>query len=404
MVGIFAGHELEHRGVHVGIFRCAGHLGTLIVREFLLCAEELGYVDISGRLVEQGARTVEFGLHAAQHGIDGGEGSYRYTELFALVGIAYSLTQRGLHDPDRLRAYIEACTVHHRHDILYEAQTARSEQFGRSVVECQLARGRSLYSHLVLDAAYRHAAPFAVIDKARETACIRRAAFGACQHQFYVGVTVCDETLDTVEQPHAALLAPRGLQHGRLQVAAGVGFGEIHRAGLAARNAGDKLGLELLVAEFAYDVHTSLQRPYIAESGIGARHHLRGHDEHYGREVQPVVASRLRQSVEARSGQHIVVALRSRGVCHAATLAVGPLGVDVEGVGGNGAGAYLAHDLHNLVVRVDGVVEVLGSRTVFAALRVTILLERDDALHHRVRHLTLETVVVLIEIVHSYPS
>ena len=99
-----------------------------------------------------------------------------------------------------------------------------------------------------------------------------------------------------------------------------------------------------------------------------------------------------------------MVALRSRGVCHAAALAVGALGVDVEGVGGNGAGAYLAHDLHNLVVRVYGVVEVLGSRTVFAALCIAILLESDDALHHRVRHLTLETVVVLIEIVHSCSS
>ena len=85
----------------------------------------------------------------------------------------------------------------------------------------------------MLDAAYRHAAPVAVIYEARETSCIRRAAFGACQHEFYVGVTVCDEALDTVEPPHAALLAPRGLQHGRLKVAAGIGLGEIHRAGLA---------------------------------------------------------------------------------------------------------------------------------------------------------------------------
>ena len=96
-----------------------------------------------------------------------------------------------------------------------------------------------------------------------------------------------------------------------------------------------------------------------------------------------------------------MVALRARSIAYAAVLATRPLGVDIESVLGDGRGAYLAHDLHHLVVTIDGIGEVLGSRSVSLALRIVILLERHHTLHHGVRKLTLESVVILIKILHD---
>ena len=107
-----------------------------------------------------------------------------------------------------------------------------------------------------------------------------------------------------------------GLQHHGLQVAAGVGLGQVHRAGLAARYPGQILGLELLGRELVQRLGAVLQTPDVLEAGVGACDHLIRHHEIDEREVQPLVLARQRQPEQAGLTQRLDIAGRARSILH----------------------------------------------------------------------------------------
>ena len=104
-------------------------------------------------------------------------------------------------------------------------------------VELQLAGGRAVDAELVLEPADLHVL-VALVDEQRQPAGVGGALLAARQHQGDRAAAVGDEALDAVQVP-AAVRRSRRLELDVLQVGAGLGLGEGHRAGhLAAGEAG----------------------------------------------------------------------------------------------------------------------------------------------------------------------
>ena len=76
--------------------------------------------------------------------------------------------------------------------------------------------------------------------------------------------------------------------------------------------------------------------------------------------------------------------------------------VHLLGIGCDGVGAYLAHDLHHLVVRVDGVLNVAGSIIIYAAVLEILFLQLHNLPHQRMGKLELQITVVCIKVCHDY--
>lgn len=150
-----------------------------------------------------------------------------------------------------------------------------------------------------------------------------------------MAVAVGNEALDAVQEPCPLRLVPMGLQHHGLQVAAGIGLGQVHRAGLAARYPGQILGLELLGRELVQRLGAVLQAPDVLETGVGACDHLIRHHEIDEREVQPLVLARQRQPEQAGLTQRLDIAGRARSVLHVIVHDLGTVVIDSLGVRGD---------------------------------------------------------------------
>ena len=166
------------------------------------------------------------------------------------MGILVGFAPGGLAEAHGLRHDAEAGAVHERHDVLDETQATLAAELGGVVVEDQLAGGRSLDAHLILDAADIDAAVALVVDEHGEAAAVAGALFGAGQDEVDVRVAVGDEALHAVQAPALRGLVVGGLEHDGLQVAAGVGLGEVHRHRFALAYAWDILLALFFVSKF----------------------------------------------------------------------------------------------------------------------------------------------------------
>ena len=272
-VGELRRHALAHRGEGVGQLGVALLLLALLGRQLALAGDVVeGLVDVhvAGRLVEHGAGGVGAGTHEGEHLVDGGELDDGAAELSALVGVLVGFAPGGFAEAHGLRHDAEAGAVHERHDVLDEAQATLAAQLGGGVVEDQLAGGRSLDAHLILDAADVDAAVALVVDEHGEAAAVAGALFGAGQDEVDVRVAVGDEALHAVQSPALRGLVVGGLEHDGLQVAAGVGLGEVHRHRFAGADARDVAAVLILVAELVERLGAVLQAPEVLEARIGA--------------------------------------------------------------------------------------------------------------------------------------
>ena len=69
------------------------------------------------------------------------------------------------------------------------------------------------------------------------------------EHEVYVRITVCDESLHTVQSPAFVLLVIASLEHYALEVRTSIRLGEVHRHSLASTNTRNVLLALFLVAK-----------------------------------------------------------------------------------------------------------------------------------------------------------
>ena len=80
------------------------------------------------------------------------------SELLAACGVGLGLAAGGLAESYRLCSNSQTGSVHQRHHIFDETQTTLANNLAGCVGELQLGGGTALDAHLVLYAAYGHAA------------------------------------------------------------------------------------------------------------------------------------------------------------------------------------------------------------------------------------------------------
>ena len=207
-------------------------------------------------------------------------------------------------------------------------------------------------------------------------------------------VAVGDETLHPVQQPGLFLLVPVRFEHHSLQVAAGIGFGEVHRAGFSGANAGKVSGFDLFRSEFVEGFGAVLQAPDVFESGVGTRDHFIGHREKRQREIQSAVLARNGHAEQSGLVQRFDILCRARGVHHMVVYNPGTIVVDAFGIRSQYVAADFAADFHHATVAVHGILEVHGGVIVFAFVGVTSLPEFHDFFHQRMIQVELEVFII----------
>ena len=146
------------------------------------------------------------------------------------------------------------------------------------VVEHQFGGGRAFDAHLVLDAADGHTAVGTVEDKVGEATAVGSAFLTAGENQMNIGIAVGDETFHAIETPAVGCFVKGGPQTDGLEVAAGIGFGEVHGAGGTVLDAGQELLLKLFRSKLLDGVSTILKTPDGGEADIGAGDDFGSHD------------------------------------------------------------------------------------------------------------------------------
>ena len=397
LIGVLRREELDKRREAVGKAVVELHLLTLLAFERTFVRDMavlLVNLDEARGFVQQRADALQFGFHVGEHLRNGGEADDRLAELLALVGVFEGFAVGGLAETHRLGADAQTGGVHQRHHVFDKAHLAVADQLRRSIGEDQLARRRSLDTHLVFDTAHLDAAVALVVDQHRQTAGVGRALFGAGQHQRNVAVAVGDETLHAVEQPRLLLLGPRGLEHHSAQIRSGVRLGEVHGAGSARGNPRQEFGLDLLRSELVERLGAVLKAPDVLEAGVGARHHFVGHHEADQREVKTVVLARKRHAAQARIDDRLHVPDRTRSVLHMVVHHAGAFVVHALGIRSNDLAADLARDLQHAAVGVHSVFEILRREIVEVLFGETALFQLHDLAHHRMPKVELQIFVI----------
>ena len=205
-------------------------------------------------------------------------------------------------------------------------------------------------TELVLDAAYVHTAVALVVDEHGEAAAVVCTFFGAGQYEVQVGVAVGDEPLHTIQAPALVGFVVGSFQHDALQVGAGIGLGQVHRHGFTGADAGNETAVLVFVAEFIQRLDTVLQRPDVAEAGIGLGHNLRTHGVGSDGEVEATVAARHGHAVQACLHHGVEVLLCAAGIFHTAVGAVGTFLIHAFCVGSNHFAGNLAGDFQYFIV------------------------------------------------------
>ena len=205
-------------------------------------------------------------------------------------------------------------------------------------------------TELILDAAYVYTAVALVVDEHGEAAAVVCTFFGAGQYEVQVSVAVGDESLHTVQAPALVGFVVGSFQHDALQVGAGIGLGQVHRHGFAGADAGNETAVLVFVTEFVQRFDTVLQRPDVAEAGIGLSHDLRTHGVGSDGEVETTVAARHGHTVQASLHHSVEVLLCTAGIFHTAVGTMRTFCVYAFCVGGNHFAGNLAGDFQYFVV------------------------------------------------------
>ncbi len=138
--------------------------------------------------------------------------------------------------------------VHQGHDGGDEAALPFADELGGDVVVDQLAGGRAVDAELVLEVADPDARA-AFVQKEAQAAAVGDLRLASGEGQEYLSAPVGDESLDAGEPPLAVVVLP-GAETDGLEVAAGVGFGQDHRAGhFAAGEPGQVLVFDLVAGK-----------------------------------------------------------------------------------------------------------------------------------------------------------
>ena len=404
LVAELARHALGQRREGVGQAVIGLHGLALLGGEGALTAdglERLVHVDKAGALIQQGARSVQLGLDVRDHLAHGREVDNCLAELLTAAGIGDSLLIGGLAHADALGSDAQTGTVHQRHHILDETQLAVTAQFSLGVLEHEFAGGAAVDAHLVLDAAHGHAAVALVVDEHRQATAVAGALLAACEHERDVTVTVGDEALHAVQAPSAVLVLG-SLEHHRLQVAAGIGLGEVHGQRLALAGAGQEALLLVLVGKLVDGFGAVLQTPHVDEARIGTAHHVGSHDVGNRRHVQASVLAGQGDAHQASLVQGLEVLLGALGIAHTAVLVMRTLEVHILGIGSDDVTAHLADDVQHALIGVHRVLEVEGSVVEFLALGIVALAQCYDLLHQRMTQVILERFIVGIKVSHFF--
>ena len=333
-------------------------------------------------MVEQRAAGIELGFHARQHVIDSGERDDCLAELHTFLGVGKRLVVSLLLHPHALGSDAQAGTVHQRHHIFNKSKPRVAAQLGPGVLVNQLTGGRAVNTQLVLDVAHVHAAVTLVVDEHRQSSSVGGALFAAGKHQVDVAVAVGDKAFHAVEPPGAVGILG-GLEHDALEVAAGIGLGEVHRHALAGANTGNEPLALVVVPKLVEGVDAALQAPDVLETGVGARNHLAQHREHHVGQVQAAIASRHRHAVQPGFAGSIEILQRLAGVHHAAVHQVRPLLVHALAVGLDDGGGHLAGNFQHAPVVLDGIIVVDGCIGIGGRIGEIALSQLHNALHER---------------------
>ncbi len=312
-------HERHHEFVERGVVRA--HLRVRVVVRRVVGGG--GHAGHGAAALGEGAHGHE---HAAHVGVvDDGraapDAAVHGAALHALARVLHGVLVGALGHRDALHAHGVARGVHHDEHVL-QAAVLLADQIpdGAAVVAIlQHGRGRSLDAHLVLDAHAVH-----IVARAQAAVLVHHelghheqadaldalgSARHARQHQVHdvlghVVLAVGDEDLGAEDLVRAVRLRLGAAAHQR-QVGAGLGLGEVHRAGPLAGNELFQVGgLELVAArgEQRLDSAVGQQRAQ-REAQVGAVEHLAaGRADGLG---QPLAAKvgRVLQALPAALGE-----------------------------------------------------------------------------------------------------
>ena len=366
-VGELTGIQLHERGEDVGHAGC----GT----------RRCGQVDVAGRLVQQAAGPVGAGAHPVEDVAHGDELVDRMAELLACGGIGLGLAAGGFAQSDGLGADTQAGAVHQRHHVFDQAQTTLTHDLAGRIGELQLSGRRTLDAHLVLDAAHHHAAVRAVEHEIRQAAAVVRSFLAAGKHQVQVRVAVGDEALHPVQAPATGRLVVRSLETDRLQVAAGVRFGKVHRTGRTLADTGQILVFQRVAAEFLDGVGTVGQAPDGGETHVGAGNHLGHHHNDGTRKIETIVLALQRHAVEARLDQHVEVPAGAGRIADTASFERRTLVVHRFGVGRDDVSCDFTEQVHDQVILLHGFFGGSGRFGMPAGLGKVFFLYGNDLFH-----------------------
>ncbi len=338
-------------------FFAASLSGGRIVLDLVVVPE--GQVHDPRGIVEQGASGLDGDFHVDQHIPHGGQLLDGDRELLSAGRIVAGDAVGGLRDAHGLGGDLDAGAVHQRRDVGDQAALPLADQHAGRIVEEDLAGGRAVDAELVFE-------PADVDGRAglaqKQTQAHSAAAVGlaSCQHQEHVAAAVRDEPLHAVEEP-VALAVLIGSQLDGLEVRAGVGLGEHHRAGdLALGEERQVLLLDLLGGEGVDRVGDALEAEDVAQRGVGSREDIVGHRVDQVREIQPAEAVGQGEAHDFRLGKLLDVLGDSLGPGYRAVFVEGvALAVHALGPRRDEVGAELAERVQHHLVVADGFLDVV---------------------------------------------
>ena len=123
-----------------------------------------------------------------------------------------------------------------------------------------------MYSELVLNMADIDSTLALVINEHRKATAVLCAFLATGKDKVNIGITISDESLDTVQKPAALLLAPCCLEHNALKVRTCVGLSKVHGHGLTGANTRDELLPLLLATELVKGLGATLEAPDVLEA------------------------------------------------------------------------------------------------------------------------------------------
>ena len=205
-----------------------------------------------------------------------------------------------------------------------------------------------------------------------------------------------------------ALLVLIGPQAHRLQVAAGVGLGEHHRAGhFAAGEARQGFVLDRVAGEGVDRLGDALQAEEVHQRAVGPADDFGGHGVDQIGAVQPAVLPRQREAHQVGLAQRLEVVRPPRVERDGAVVVeLVAFLVDCLGVGGDHLAGDLADDVQDAAVVVDRRRRRRAGRSRhIAALAVgeIVLLDPGHLGHVEVLEEELDVVVIEKEVRHGQP-